>query len=358
MATPRAPEEGEAAYWGTVNEENVVRRWAMQNRNVIRRVGLVAHVDHPHWTTTLDRRVTECPLDSHEQAPCALETKTRSAFKSAQWHAGASDDVTAQVLWQIAVNGYEHMHYAVLIGGNDYHQGTIRTDQYTDVIADITTTVDKFWFEHAQAQVPPGPAGDGEALTKLFRRLHPARSGAVDIARHDDALDALDDYNRHQHAEMVPVHITWLRVRKLAAGTRQDGRSDEQRRLHRNRPRRTLGVRQLRRHRRRLVRRRRRPRPARRERAALRARRPRLRGAAVSAEALDTIWALGRAFAAWLTVLAALTTLVLYALVLIAWGTARLAWRTIRRPDRPTWARGRYAAARWARHRPDYEEAA
>ncbi|MGW8719630.1 YqaJ viral recombinase family nuclease [Streptomyces althioticus] len=192
---------GEAAYWGTVNEENVARRWAMQNRSVIRRVGLVAHQDHPHWMTTLDRRVTECPLDSHEQAPCALEIKTRSAFKSAQWHAGAPDDVTAQVLWQIAVNGYEHMHYAVLIGGNEYHQGTIRADQYADVIDDITTAVDRFWFEHVKAEVPPEPAGNGEALTKLFRRLHPTRSGAVDVDMHADALDALLAYNRHQREE-------------------------------------------------------------------------------------------------------------------------------------------------------------
>jgi putative phage-type endonuclease len=192
---------GEAAYWGTVNEENVARRWAMQNRSVIRRVGLVAHEHHAHWMTTLDRRVTECPLDSSEQAPCALEIKTRSVFKSAQWHAGAPDDVTAQVLWQIIVNGYEHMHYAVLIGGNDYHQGTIRADEYRDVIDDITTAVDKFWHDHVQAQVPPEPTGDGEALAKLFRRLHPTRSGAVDIDRHGDALDALLDYNRHQREE-------------------------------------------------------------------------------------------------------------------------------------------------------------
>jgi putative phage-type endonuclease len=192
---------GEAAYWGTVNEEAVARRWAMQNRSVIRRVGLVAHVDHPHWMTTLDRRVTECPLESDEQAPCALEVKTRSAFKAAQWHTGAPDDVTAQVLHQIAVNGYEHMHYAVLIGGNEYHQGTIRRDAYLDVIDDITTAVDKFWFEHVQAQVPPEPTGDGEALTRLFRRLHPTRSGAVDVDRHEDALDALLEYGQHQRAE-------------------------------------------------------------------------------------------------------------------------------------------------------------
>ncbi|MFF8901714.1 YqaJ viral recombinase family protein [Streptomyces lydicus] len=192
---------GEAAYWGTVNEENVARRWAMQNRSVIRRIGLVAHVDHPHWRTTLDRRVTECPLSEDEQAPCALEVKTRSAFKSAQWHAGAPDDVLAQMLWQIIVNGYEHMHYAVLIGGNEYHQGTVRADQYTDVMADITAAVDRFWTEHVQAQVPPEPTGDGEALARMFRRLHPTRSGSVDIDRHPDALDALADYNRHQRAE-------------------------------------------------------------------------------------------------------------------------------------------------------------
>lgn len=192
---------GEAAYWGTVNEENLARRWAMQNRSVIRRVGLVAHQDHPHWMATLDRRVTECPLDSTEQSPCGLEIKTRSAFKAAQWHAGAPDDVAAQVLWQIIVNGYEHMHYAVLIGGNDYHQGVIRADQYRDVITDITTAVDKFWHEHVQAQVPPEPTGDGEALTRLFRRLHPTRSGTVDIDRQGDALDALLDYGTHQRAE-------------------------------------------------------------------------------------------------------------------------------------------------------------
>lgn len=192
---------GEAAYWGTVNEENVARRWAMQSRSVIRRVGLVAHVDHPHWRTTLDRRVTQCPLSEDEQAPCALEVKTRSAFKSAQWHAGAPDDVTAQILWQIIVNGYEHMHYAVLIGGNEYHQGVIRADQYTDVMTDIVTAVEYFWNEHVQAQVPPAPTGDGEALSRLFRRLHPTRSGSVDVDRHDDALDALLDYGTHQRAE-------------------------------------------------------------------------------------------------------------------------------------------------------------
>src|SRR5690606_40390261 len=71
---------GEAAFWGTVHEEPVARHWAMRNRSVIRRVGLVAHVDHPHWMTTLDRRVTECPL-TEDRTPCALERSEEHTSK-------------------------------------------------------------------------------------------------------------------------------------------------------------------------------------------------------------------------------------------------------------------------------------
>jgi predicted phage-related endonuclease len=93
------------------------------------------------------------------------------------------------------------MHYAVLIGGNEYHQGVIRADQYEDVTADITTAVDRFWNEHVQARVEPPVSGDGDAVTAMFRRLHPTRTGSVDVDMHPDAYDALVDYTRHQRAE-------------------------------------------------------------------------------------------------------------------------------------------------------------
>ncbi|MFD0408596.1 YqaJ viral recombinase family protein [Kitasatospora sp. NPDC127116] len=192
---------GQAAYWGTVFEEPVAREWAKRNRSVVRRVGLVAHQDEPWMRATLDRRVAECPLPETSREACALEVKTRSAFKTARWHAGAPDDVLAQVLWQMAVTGYQHMHYAVLIGGNDYRQGVVRADQYARVTADIITAVRRFWEDHVLAQTRPPHTGNPERLVEMYRRQHPERDGVVHLDRVDGAHDALIDYEQNRLAE-------------------------------------------------------------------------------------------------------------------------------------------------------------
>jgi hypothetical protein len=79
----------------------------------------------------------------------------------------------------------------------------------------------------------------------------------------------------------------------------------------------------------------------------------------VIAEALDTLWVLVIAGGAWLIIGAAALALVLAVLLIALYATVRAAGCALHRPTRrPTWARSRYAAARWARRRPDYEEAA
>lgn len=185
---------GEAAHWGNVLEEPVAREWARRNRSVVRRVGLVAHQEDDWRRATLDRRITECPLPDRGSEACALEVKTRSAFKSAQWHSGAPDDVLAQVLWQLAVTGYDHMHYAVLIGGNDYRQGVVRADDHRQTTADIITAVGKFWTGNVLARVRPGNTGTPARNIELFRRLHPQRDGVVHLDHVQDSHNALLDY--------------------------------------------------------------------------------------------------------------------------------------------------------------------
>lgn len=192
---------GEAAHWGTVLEEPVAREWARRNRSVVRRVGLVAHVDDPTLMCTLDRRVTECPLPETRREQCALEVKLRSAFKANRWHANLPDDIAGQMLWQLAVTGYDHLHYAVLVGGNDYRQGTVRRAEHEPTIRHIVTACKRFWAEFVQARVVPAADPEhGERELDMYKRMHRQRGGLV-AADPVETREAALAYAQHQRAE-------------------------------------------------------------------------------------------------------------------------------------------------------------
>ena len=196
-----ADDGNEAAHWGTVLEEPVAREWARRNRSVVRRVGLVAHVDDPILMCTLDRRVTECPLPDSRREQCALEVKCRSAFKANRWHASLPDDITGQMLWQIAVTGYDHLHYAVLVGGNDYRQGTVRREDHEATIRHITTACKRFWDEFVVPGVLPAADPDrGERELEMYKRMHRNRSG-VGAGDPVAVTEAVLAYEEHRIAE-------------------------------------------------------------------------------------------------------------------------------------------------------------
>lgn len=192
---------GEAAHWGTVLEEPVAREWARRNRSVVRRVGLVAHVDDPVMMCTLDRRVTECPLPGSRREQCALEVKCRSAFKANRWHATLPDDIAGQMLWQIAVTGYDHLHYAILVGGNDYRQGVVRRADHEPTIRHIVTACKRYWAEFVAAGVVPAADPErGEREAAMYKRMHPHRSGLVS-ADPTQVREAALAYAQHQRGE-------------------------------------------------------------------------------------------------------------------------------------------------------------
>lgn len=191
---PDEQDAGEAALWGTLHEDTVAREWARRNRSAIRKVGLVANTEHPHRMTTLDRRVTVCPLNRNTVEKCALEVKTRSAFTAGKWTRQAPDDVLAQTLWQAAVTGYDHIHGAVLIGGNDYRQFTVRVAEHKALLADILTVADRFWFENVLRRRPPRATGNPDALIELFDELNPDRGGVKHLDRDLEAFAALHEY--------------------------------------------------------------------------------------------------------------------------------------------------------------------
>lgn len=196
---PIDDDAGEAALWGNLLEETVAREWARRNRSVVRRVGLVSHETDPWRLCTLDRRVTECPMDRTRREACALEVKTRNAWVASRWLRVVPDDVLAQVLWQIAVTGYDHVHVACLIGGQDYRQYVIRRAGNEDIVADILTVAGRLWAD-IRAGRPPTPTGDPDALVDLYDRLNPDRDGVA----HLDAvgLDVVADLDEYETARL------------------------------------------------------------------------------------------------------------------------------------------------------------
>ena len=209
---------GEPALWGTLLEDTVAREWGRRNRSVINRVGLVAHIEQPWRMATLDRRVLECPLNRAEREACALEVKTRSAFLATKWKRDIPDDVLAQMIWQMLVTGFRHLHYAVLIGGQDYRQGVVRWEQNLGDF--ILTEVDRFRAEHLLPGVRPAADLDRpQAYLDLDARLHPDRVGEIDVAEAGD----VDEYVRLSRAKGEAERALKrysARLRELADGRR------------------------------------------------------------------------------------------------------------------------------------------
>lgn len=209
---------GEAALWGTLLEHTVAQEWQRRNRSVIRRVGLVAHEAEPWMLATLDRQVLECPLNRDQREACALEVKCRSAFTTSRWRRDVPDDVLAQTTWQMAVTGYQHVHVAVLIGGNDYRQTAVRWDP--ELAGYVLDEVRRFRNEHLLPGIPP--AADPhrvDAFLDLDARLHPERFAELDVAETGD----VDEYVRRSRAKSdaeKDLKAAKARLLELAAGAR------------------------------------------------------------------------------------------------------------------------------------------
>jgi putative phage-type endonuclease len=172
---------GEAALWGHILEDPVAKEWARRQKSVVQRVGLVANIDEPWQMVSLDRQVLECPLDRSVRTRCALEVKCRSAFKAARFKHGAiPDDVLAQVVWQMAVTGYDHIHVAVLIGGNELKVATAFREKAMEDY--VVGEVRRFRDEHLLPGVEPDwDLSKAQALLDLDSLTHPTRVGELSI---------------------------------------------------------------------------------------------------------------------------------------------------------------------------------
>lgn len=181
------PNLAEAAIWGNRLEEPVAQEWAERAGVKIRRVGLVSNVDEPWMMASLDRIVTGC---AHGR--CALEVKTRSLYVAETWEKGVPEDVRAQVMWQLAVTGLDHIHVAALIGGQRLVTHNIEPD-----LAEMGRLRDAarlIWDAVSAGEFPELPE---EFWTAAYvEQRHASREGQVEVTDRETILGLIHEYQR------------------------------------------------------------------------------------------------------------------------------------------------------------------
>lgn len=179
------PEPNEQMNWGSIFEAPIALEWCRRNRAVIDEIGLVSREDTPWHQSTIDRRVRECPVwpeRSREHAICGLEVKHMDFASASRWHADLPDRIYAQLLHQLYVTGYEHMHYAAKVPGT-MKQGVIFADRERKVMDYVIGEVERFRNEHLLAGVEPewNVSEKPDKMIALDEATHPKRVGELDI---------------------------------------------------------------------------------------------------------------------------------------------------------------------------------
>lgn len=222
--------DNNAMFWGRMHEDTISRVWRDRNRSAVRPIGLVANVDQPWHQTSLDREVLQCPLNREVHERCALEIKTRGVFGNRRFHADLPDDVLSQVCHQIFVTGFDHIHYAILVGGNDYRQGTVYADREADTISYVIEKAnayrDRYLVDGAEVEPDWEVTGNADALLELDKMLHPERVGECSLEQIGEVME-LAELRATSNAAAKLVKEQTVRLLKIANGARYVTFSDE-----------------------------------------------------------------------------------------------------------------------------------
>lgn len=181
--------ETEAMRWGKLHEKTIADEWQHRRRTRVINVGLVSSINQPWMQTTLDRRVAICPDNPELRSRCALEVKTRGAFRNARWHAEVPDDILAQCMAQMMVTGYRHIHTAILVGGSELHDPVVWWDE--DLAAYLFNVVYEYREKHLVGGVEPDwSQTKSEKELALDALMHPDRVGVLAL----DNVGQVNDY--------------------------------------------------------------------------------------------------------------------------------------------------------------------
>jgi putative phage-type endonuclease len=162
LGIEEAEDQSEAAYWGSILEPLVLKRFAKETGRTCRPAGVLLQSKAQPWQlATLDG----VQFDA-ERGPGVVEVKCTSLAE--RWEDGPPPYVVAQVQHQLAVTGYRWGSIAVLFNGREFFWHDFERNE--EMIGHLIEAESEFW-RRVQALEPPDPEGttrDKEIIAKLF----------------------------------------------------------------------------------------------------------------------------------------------------------------------------------------------
>jgi predicted phage-related endonuclease len=165
-------------------------------------------------------------MDRTVRTRCALEVKCRSAYKASRFkHGSLPDDVLAQVAWQRSVTGYDHIHVAVLIGGNELRQSVVGREESLE--AYVLGEVRRFREQHLLAGVEPEwDLSKAQSLLDMDSLMHQDRIGELDLSEIGEVIEYAERSAAKSAAEKA-LKESSATLRRLANGARTVKFADE-----------------------------------------------------------------------------------------------------------------------------------
>jgi putative phage-type endonuclease len=168
----------EAAYWGTVLEEPIAKRFAELHPElrVQRNNHILTSEDYPFMFANLDREI-----HSDNGGIKGLEIKTVGNKSARLWE---DDSVPVSYVCQVQhymkVTGWTEFTIAALIGGQTYIERTITRDE--TIIAQLVKAETDFWH-HVETNQPPEWDGS-ESAWKALKSMYPTaiEGSSVDLS--------------------------------------------------------------------------------------------------------------------------------------------------------------------------------
>lgn len=167
--------DNEAMYWGREIEPVIATRYAREHGVELEDPGFLVHPLHPYWAGIPDRKV--------KGQPVGLEIKTTGLRNRDEWGEPGTDQVPEfyipQAAWYAPLLDVERMDFAVLIGGQDYREYTLKRDLELEAL--LVEAVEKFLHDHLEPQVPPEMT-EPQSAERYLRAKYPRDTAPLIVA--------------------------------------------------------------------------------------------------------------------------------------------------------------------------------